>query len=388
MRASVPIERLTDGPGVHWFGYYDKHQFDATGRWLLGMAADFEHRSPRPDDELRLGRIDRAAGNRWEEIGRTTAWCWQQGCMLQWRPGPRPEILWNDREDGRFVTRLLDPARGARRTLPVPVYALSPDGRTAVTTDFRRIQDMRPGYGYAGLPDPYRDDPAPAESGLWRVDLESGETELLLSLAAAAALPLTAGAFGEAKHYFNHLLVSPDGRRVEVLHRWRRAGETAFHTRMLTLGLDGSDLRVVDDSGCTSHFIWKDPRRLLAYTRPRGRPWSFYLFDDLTGECSEELAEPRNGHCTYLPGNEWILNDTYPQGEEREQILYLAHLPDGARVELGRFRSPAAYDGEWRCDLHPRASRDGRAVCIDSAHEGLGRQLYLLDIAAVVEARA
>ncbi len=45
--------------------------------------------------------------------------------------------------------------------------------------------------------------------------------------------------------------------------------------------------------------------------------------------------------------------------------------------------SPQAYQGEWRCDTHPRASRDGRLVCIDSAHSG-GRQLYLIDISDIV----
>ena len=31
----------------------------------------------------------------------------------------------------------------------------SPDGRWAVTPDFRRLHDTRPGYGYAGLADPF-----------------------------------------------------------------------------------------------------------------------------------------------------------------------------------------------------------------------------------------
>jgi hypothetical protein len=28
----------TQGPDFHWFGYYDKFQFDPTGRYMLGMA--------------------------------------------------------------------------------------------------------------------------------------------------------------------------------------------------------------------------------------------------------------------------------------------------------------------------------------------------------------
>ncbi len=90
-----------------------------------------------------------------------------------------------------------------------------------------------------------------------------------------------------------------------------------------------------------------------------------------------------NGHCTYLPGNRWILNDTYPD-KQREQNPYLYEVASGRRVPLGHFRLPPEYAGEWRCDTHPRFSPDGRKVVIDSAHGGNGRQMYLIDIGDIV----
>ena len=88
---------------------------------------------------------------------------------------------------------------------------------------------------------------------------------------------------------------------------------------------------------------------------------------------------PQNGHVTYLPGknNEWLLNDTYPD-RQRNQHPYLFHLPTRRKLALGDFNSPPAYTGEWRCDTHPRASRDGKLVCIDSPHQG-GRQMFIID---------
>jgi hypothetical protein len=53
-------------------------------------------------------------------------------------------------------------------------------------------------------------------------------------------------------------------------------------------------------------------------------------------------------------------------------------------VDLGAFRAPPGYEGEWRCDLHPRSSPAGRLVTVDSAHKG-GRQVYLLDIGEIVD---
>ena len=53
--------------------------------------------------------------------------------------------------------------------------------------------------------------------------------------------------------------------------------------------------------------------------------------------------------------------------------------PTNRRVPLGHFLFPKEYKGEWRCDTHPSASRDGKRVTIDSTHN-TGRQLYLIDI--------
>lgn len=103
-----PVRAITKGPKFHWFGYYDKLQFDPTSRYALGMEVDFEHRPVRPDDEIRLGVIDLRDGDRWREIARTKAWCWQQGCMLQWLPGSADKVIYNDREDGQYVSRILD----------------------------------------------------------------------------------------------------------------------------------------------------------------------------------------------------------------------------------------------------------------------------------------
>lgn len=91
-----------------------------------------------------------------------------------------------------------------------------------------------------------------------------------------------------------------------------------------------------------------------------------------------------NGHCTYLPDTEWVLNDTYPMGEHRTQSLYLYHVPTDRKIPLGDFPSPEPYQGEWRCDLHPRFSPDGKSVVIDSAHEGSGRQMYLIDVSELL----
>jgi hypothetical protein len=383
-----PVRAITQGPRFHWFGYYDKLQFDPTGRYALGMEVSFEHRSPRADDAIRMGMVDLKDNDRWIELGTSTAWGWQQGCMLQWRPGSTDEVLWNDRGDNRFVAHVLNVKSRQKRTLPHPFYTISPDGHTAVTPDFRRINDTRPGYGYAGLPDPCADELAPQDSGIHRLELDTGKVEQILSLADIAALGEIPGNPKRAKHWFNHLLFNTDGSRFVFLHRWRDAQYAqvgGFGTRMLTATPEGKDVRIVDPYGRTSHFIWRDPEHILAWAWHPSHGDAFYLYEDGSDkvEVVGQGIMTRNGHCTYLPGNQWILNDTYPD-RDRKQNVYLYHTATGRTVPLGSFYLPPEYKGEWRCDTHPRFSPDGCRVVIDSAHEGHGRQMYLIDISRTV----
>ena len=121
-----PVRAITRGPKFHWFGYYDKLQFDPTGRYALGIRVDFEHRSPRPSDFVEIGMVDLEDGDRWIDLGeRSSSWSWHHGCMLQWLPGSKTEIIWNDQLQNRFVSHILNVRTGKKRTLPVPIYAVS-----------------------------------------------------------------------------------------------------------------------------------------------------------------------------------------------------------------------------------------------------------------------
>ena len=376
----VQVRVITRGPKHHWFGYYDKLEFDPTDRFVLGMEVDFEHRSPRPDDKIRVGMVDLASNDRWVELGTTTAWCWQQGCMLQWLPGSDSEVIWNDRVDDRYVCHILDVHTKQRRTLSHPIYTVSADGRTAVAPDFRRVNDVRPGYGYTGIAYPYVNELAPEETGIFSIDLNSGKSELIISISQIASLGTIPRKEPGIKHYFNHLLFNPVNDRFIFLHRWRYANGKRL-SRMLTANPDGSDIRVVDDNGLTSHFIWQDETHILAWSYNPSHGNAFYRYEDGTDRVQVvgQEAMPADGHCNCLSGSDWIINDTYPD-KERHQEVYLFDPNTERRLSLGRYYSPPVYTREWRCDTHPRTSRNGRMIVFDSPYQDEGRQLHLIQL--------
>ena len=388
---AVPLRQITKGPGFHWFGYYDKLQFDPSSRFALGMRTTVDKRTPQPDDVIEIGMIDLEDDCRWTKLGESRAWCWQQGCMLQWIPNSPTDVIWNDREGDRFVSRIVNVKTKEMRTLPKAIYALSPDGTFAVGTEFSRINSLRPGYGYVGVDDPFHDVKAPKDIGIYRMDLKTGEHTLLASLGQLAELPHNGKDVTDNFHWFNHLLVNTDGTRLTFLHRWRKeradrqtmAG-SGWATRMFTLGTDGSDLYLLSTG--VSHFVWADPTHIAAFIwKDATKNMKLYLAEDKTQNLTPVGHGPGmvevDGHNTFIPhtANRWILNDTYPQTPERLQTLYLYDTLNDKRFDLGRFHQPREFTGEWRVDLHARTSPNGKRVIFDSTHSG-ERQMWMMDL--------
>ncbi len=380
----LPVTRLTDGPLHHWFGYYDKFPWDATGRYVLTMEVDFGDRPLRADDQVTICMIDLHEDRRLIPLDVTTAWCWQMGAVMQWlNPRADREIIYNVREQDRFGAVVRDVFSGETRSLPRAVNAVAPNGRYAMCANFSRIADMRPGYGYVGFADPGFADPHPADDGIWYMDLETGENELVITLDQAVHFAPQEGMEGR-KHWFNHLLVAPDSSRFVFLHRWGlEPGKTLGH-RMLWARPDGSELGIVCDYQMVSHFDWKDADHMLAWARQPDFGDRFYLFNIATGE--KEIVGggvlTHDGHCSYSPDRRFILNDTYPQNQHRTVMIYDPRT--NRRIDIGRFYSMPEQVGEYRCDLHPRWNREGTGVCIDSMHEGT-RQMYFIDVSEIVE---
>ncbi len=382
--AGPDLQPMTSGPGFHFFGYYDKFQVDVTGRYALGMRADSDARPVHVGDSIEIGVIDLLDGMSWTTVGTSSAWNWQQGCMLQWLPGTEHNVVWNDRggdaDAPRFVTRIHDMSSGRRRELPHPIYTIAPDGNTALSLDFERLFRSRAGYGYPEVGRAHKGAFARAvDDGIYVVDMRSGVRQRVVELATIVALGRDADADLTAEHYFDVLSINPAGTRFSFYERWT---DGVMRTRAFTVDIDGGDIFLLSrDLDDLSHVAWLDDDRLVIYSRESG---GYGLFEDRRGRVATLLGTSRDGHQSFLPGGEWMLSDTYADAM-RQQHLFLYHVPTRTTFSLAHLLVPPAYEGSVRCDLHPRLSRDGRRVFIDSAHAG-GRQMYMLDIGPLLDA--
>ena len=379
----LPIQRVTQGPKHHFFGYFDKFPWDKSGRRLLAQEIDFTARQPRPGEKATLGMIELTDNNRFVPLAETDAWCWQQGCLFQWLNDSETKVIYNDREGDHFVARILDVESGETQTLCRPVYCLSPDGRWAMSLNFSRLDRERPGYGYPGAFDPNEKVKCPGDEGIWLVDLKNNTAKLVVSVAQVTDAWYRSD-MEDTEGWFNHILISPDSRRFAFFHRWRlknKDGSPGWHlTHMFTANLDGTELFPLNLEEMSSHYTWISPDQIINFSNRYTAGWQYYLYTDRTHH-TEIIGRdlfPGDGHCSYSPDGKWMLTDSYPL-EDNCRRLFLYRLSNGEAFEIGSFHSDPDYPVPTRCDLHPNWSRDGRSVCIDSIHEG-SRQVYILDV--------
>ncbi len=363
-----------------FFGYYDLSPFSVDDNLLLAMHAPPCNVPPAPEAEISVGYYDLTKDRSffWE-LGKTSTWCWQQGCRLQWVPGESGrQIIYNKLVKSKHGCVIQDiHTQEIIREFIRPIYAVSNDDNWGLSLNFSRLNRLRPGYGYANFTDETKGQKAPKEHGIWRINLKTGKEDFIFSIEDIANYdPLDS--MTDAEHYFNHILFNPDGTRFMFFHIWLNKGKR--FVRMITSDISGKNLCALANEGHVSHYVWKSDDELLAYSTHEASGRHYHLYKDKSDRktvIGEGILE-EDGHPSYSPDGFLLLTDTY-HNRYRDQSLLIYDIRSGELNSLGAYYSPLDFKGEVRCDLHPRWSPSGRYICIDSPYKGK-RAMYVLDV--------
>lgn len=383
-RAYDIVTPVSSGPKHHFFGYYDKSPWNFSENLLLAHEVAFNKRPPTANDPATIGVIRLNEASNFEPITQTYAWNWQQGSMLQWHPAdPDNLILYNDRRDSAFVGIVKSIKNNYMAIYSRPFYAIAPDGSKALSLNFSRLHEKRPGYGYAGIPDRWSGEKFPDDDGIYHIDMETRESRLIVSL-RQLALNNPTSEMQDTFHWVNHIQISTNGRRFAFLHCWR-IGQEKWGERLYTSNMDGSGLHCLLDGNMVSHYDWMDNHRLLAWASLPYSEGRFVLCEDAnkTMQVIGDGILVADGHCSFSPDRKWITTDTYPD-RHGIRTLMLFRMYDSKKIDLARLFSHEEIWGEIRCDLHPRWSRDGKQICVDSVHTG-ERQMYILGLKGIIQ---
>lgn len=436
------VERLTNGPKHHLFGFHDLLISNKSDTKYLCLEVDTINRPPLPDEKFGVGYVE---NGKFVKVGETTALNYPQGARQQW-VGDTNLFTVNNRVGDKWAADLYDADTNMLvEHLPATVHMLTKDGRYALGLDYARLFRLR-GYGYVGIEDRGADDPFPAESGITIMDMKTKEVKLLVSVKQVAECGVS-NLSGQTHHYLTHLCINPSSTRVAFLHRYFMP-DGGLMTRMMTIGLDGKNLRCIGQ-GFLSHYDWKDDNHIYIYGRTgssvdamRNNPimsnpivkfslrlakkmvkavigkrkgfsggMSFWMIEDSAEATTTAFAKdiiPTDGHPMTNPrNNDWCICDNYPDAEGYRD-LFLYHFSEEKRYNLGRFKrlfeepdmslmdqyftgmdrklnkmaslkdSSFTHSG-LHCDLHPRWNSDGTKAVFDSIHEGT-RQIYIVNV--------
>lgn len=435
------VERLTNGPKHHLFGFHDLLISNKEDTKYLCLEVDTIKRPPLPGEKFVVGYVE---NGKFVKVGETTALNYPQGARQQWVADSNLFTV-NNKVDDLWGTDLYDASNNKLiERFHFPTHMLSFDGKMSYGLDYARLFRLG-GYGYSGISDPQGD--IPFATGISVGNLVSGEYHTLISVNDVVNCGMKEKRNSTYFHYLTHLCLNPSNNRLAFLHRYYTLNGS-MNTRLMTVNIDGTDLRLVSQ-GALSHYHWLDnttiyifgrankaidsvqdnkffsnpfisfafnhtkkiARLLLRHTNVNYSGKHFmYLKDEENAKAIDFATDiiPTDGHPMTNPiAKDWCVNDTYPDKEGvRELMLY--NFKHDERITLGKFKrafeqpdlsqKEEYFKGvdlkirEWipdidlaftrsglHCDLHPRWSSNGRFVAFDSIHEGT-RQLYRINV--------
>jgi hypothetical protein len=405
----------TPDDGHYFFGYYDKSPLNSANDKLLACKAGFIDRMPTEHDILKIGYFDWKNSQKFVEITETRTWNWQQGCMLQWFGDGETQIIYNDLVNNKFVTIIFDMDTCKKNILPMAYYSASGDGRFLLCIDNERHAWYRSSYSYKGIENYQKKSPYLPEDGIWYTDVKSKTSKKIITLRQLRCFKPLSNMEG-AIHYVEHLLINPVNKRFVFLHRWETK-DGGIYARLFTANTDGSDIFLLNDSGRMSHNCWRDEnqiigwgglknpinslrkyknivkyilkplmpvyRKLVSGDSVQGNTKlssiingdSYITFTDKTTKkkrlTSTDLL--RDGHPSFSSDRPNIMvTDTYPKTTDNfKQELLLFDMGKNILIDKYEYNHPRDLASSGvRCDLHPKWSKNGHFISIDSLHNG------------------
>lgn len=382
----VSIKRLTPAYRHFLYGYFDLQAMDRDEKKHLALNVPFMDHLPGPDDTAQICLIDDQGEI--EYLEETSAWCFQQSNFLQFRPGNSSEIIYNifDKENKKYKAVIYNLKPGLKKQLPLPVANVSPDGKKALSINFSRLYDYRPGYGYCNIPDRNRDIICPEDDGIFKMDIDTGDYKLIISYKKLWELFAKNTAEEKSKILVNHINFNTDGTRFIFLLRFF-SNNPPWPTYTITADADGSNIKKIFGFG--SHYHWKDSTNLAlsganVFHKKDMNRLGLYEIDAITG-IHKEIDDTffiGDGHCSYSPDRKYLLYDSYTSKKFPYRKLQIFDVNKKYGVILAYLLSdPDFYNSidDCRCDLHPRWSPCGNFITFDSIHEGF-RGIYQIEV--------
>ena len=353
-----------------FFGYYDKSPENCKGDVIFNESTTSTSKKPTSNKEIWIKSIDLKTHNV-EIAGDSFCYNWQQGSRAQWINDEF--LVYNIFEQGKYKARVVNQkTHKIQQTYDFPIQ----DGfkmQYYLSINYERIMALRPDYGYRNKPLLTKSKLQTTHiDGIWMVDYKTGSSQLILNLDTIKAVS-PKGIFNNSLHKVNHIMIAPSGEQFIFTHRWYEG--KVRHDRLMIY--DFKSLKVIADEDMVSHMCWVNDNTLFGYLRHNSK--NGFYFIDLNTMCftpCDALNKLESGDGHPSCHGDWIVIDSYPD-KSRLQHLYLYNLKSNNIYHLLEVHQKVKYQGECRCDLHPRFSSKGNRIYFDTVYTGNRRLAYI-----------
>ncbi|MEZ6146604.1 MAG: hypothetical protein R3B91_14540 [Planctomycetaceae bacterium] len=332
--------------------------------------------------------IDTHRNNLVTVVDRTRAWNFQQGTMFYWNPEQaETQFFFNDRdpETNQVFAVLYDIVEPLRvreyrfADTPIGNSGVAQNGGHFLGINYGRLSRLRPVTGYPGAFDWTDGEVAPGDDGVFKVDVSTGEKQLLVSFRQVYdILKPTSPHIDTQPLFINHTLWNRDDDRIYFYVR----GEFGNRERRINTPF----VVVPDGSGLTpqpvfigGHPEWAQGHRMIGSHDGRQ---VFYDTDQqqIVGTIANREVIPDPEADVALSPDGKCLANGYEVGTENFYVLY--RLSDGAFTRSRGFDHTGWTDGDLRIDGAPCWNRTSDKIVFTAIADDAEktRQMFVLEI--------
>ena len=388
----LEVEQITSGPHHHFFGYIGQSlttPWNKSGRYILTLRTEFHDRMPTAQDAADICLVDTQNNYKVTPIEQTTAWNFQQGTMFYWHPqNPETQFFFNDRDpkSNLIFTVLYDIEKQERireyrfSDVPVANGGVSPTGEFFLAINYARMARLRPVTGYPETRDLTEKANAPGDDGIFKVDIETGKRELLVSFHDLKTLAQGRHeSIDDVEFYINHSLSSRDGKHVYFYARGRYDGKSMSVNMPCSVATNGENLRAHTFIG--GHPEWDEGSVVIGSLKKPNRQVRYdILKNKIVGQIGNTGDFPNpEGDIALGPNAKWFVNG-YSLNDRKDIKYVVMRRSDKATAISPRFSRGPYTKGELRIDPAPRWNRNATQILVPSMTPSGFRQLQLLKI--------